>query len=79
MYTTQWCPDCRRVKMFLQNKGIAFQEVNIEEDPDAEEIVLRVNQGRRKVPTLKMGEKYFACSPYNAHELAENLGISLNS
>lgn len=79
MYTTQWCPDCRRVKMFLQNKGIAFQEVNIEEDPDAEEIVLRVNQGRRKVPTLKMGEKYFACSPYNAHELAENLGIPLNS
>lgn len=78
MYTTQWCPDCRRVKMFLQNKGIAFQEINIEEDPDAEAIVLRVNHGRRKVPTLKMGERYFACSPYNAHELAENLGIPLN-
>jgi glutaredoxin len=78
MYTTGWCPDCRRVKRFLSERGVQFREVNIEEDDEAEEIVLRVNHGKRKVPTLKVGEKYFACSPYNAAHLAEALGLPLN-
>lgn len=78
MYTTGWCPDCRRVKRFLSERGVAFSEINIEEDDGAEELVLRVNHGKRKVPTLKVGERYFACSPYNAALLAEELGLPLN-
>jgi mycoredoxin len=78
IYSTGWCPDCRRVKSFLQHRGVAFHEINIEEDPEAEEIVLRANNGRRRVPTLKVGERYFACSPYNAQQLAEELNIPLN-
>lgn len=45
---------------------MAFQEVSIEEGPDAEDIVLQVNHGKRKIPTLKVGEGYFACSAINA-------------
>jgi glutaredoxin len=78
MYSAGWCPDCRRVKTFLKERGLEFQEVNIEEDPEGEEIVLRANNGRRKVPTLKVGERYFACSPFNAQQLADDLQIPLN-
>jgi mycoredoxin len=78
IYSTGWCPDCRRVKSFLKERGIVFQEVNIEDDPAAEEIVLRANHGRRKVPTVKVGQRYFTCSPFNAQELAEELNIPLN-
>jgi mycoredoxin len=78
MYSTGWCPDCVRAKRFLKERGVEFREVNIEEDDDAEEIVMRVNHGRRKVPTLKVGERYFACSPFNAQRLAEELKIPLN-
>jgi mycoredoxin len=78
IYSTGWCPDCRRAKNFLKERGVEFQEVNIEEDPEAEALVLRANQGRRRVPTLKVGKRYFACSPFNAHKLAEELNISLN-
>jgi len=53
--------------------------VNIEEDPEDEEIVVRANNGKRKVPTLKVGERYFACSPFNAQQLADELKIPLNS
>jgi hypothetical protein len=35
--------------------------------------VIRANNGRRKVPTLKVGERYFACSPFNAQHLADEL------
>jgi mycoredoxin len=79
IYSTGWCPDCTRVKMFLKERGIAFEEVNIEKDPAGEEIVLRANHGKRKVPTLKVGERYFACSPFSARQLAVELNIPLNS
>ena len=78
VYTTHWCPDCRRAKSFLKQRGVDYQEVNIEEDPSAESIVIRANRGKRKVPTLKVGERYFTCSPFNPVELATELKLPLN-
>ena len=56
VYSTTWCPDCRAAKMALERRGIAYQEINIEEQPDAAEYVMSVNGGRRSVPTLQYGE-----------------------
>jgi glutaredoxin len=78
MYSSAWCPDCRRAKSFLKERGINFREVDIEQDPDAEEIVVKANNGKRKVPTLEIGGRYFACSPFDAEKLAEALKIPLN-
>jgi mycoredoxin len=78
IYSTGWCPDCRRAKYFLQQRGVKFEEVNIENDPEAERLVLLANNGRRRVPTVRVGERYFACSPFNAQQLAEELNIPLN-
>jgi mycoredoxin len=78
VYSTSWCPDCRRAKSFLKQHGIAFEEVNIEVDPKAEDIVLRANEGRRRVPTVKVGERFFACSPFNPQQLADELDIPLD-
>ena len=47
IYSTGWCPDCRRVKHFLKERGVEFQEVNIEQDEAAEEIVMLANHGKR--------------------------------
>jgi hypothetical protein len=58
--------------------GLLAGEINIEENAHAEEIVLRENRGKRRVPTLKVGERYFACSPFSASQLAEELQIPLN-
>jgi glutaredoxin len=79
IYSTHGCPDCFRVKRFLRDRGVAFREVDIEHDPDGENLVLRVNDGKRKVPTLEIGDRYIVCSPFHAQELADELGISLNS
>lgn len=78
MYSTAWCPDCRRARNFLKERGVASEEVNSEEDPKGEEIVIRANQGKRRLPTLKVGERYFACSAFNAQLLADKLKIPLN-
>ena len=78
MYSTTWCPDCRRAKFFLKERGVTFREVNIDKDESGEEIVLKANNGRRVVPTLEVGGRYFACSPFDAEQLAEELHIPLN-
>ena len=78
MYSTTWCPDCRRAKSFLKERGLQFREINIEQDPEAEEIVLKANNGKRRVPTLEVGGRYFACSPFSAAQLASELNIPLN-
>ena len=78
MYCTDWCVDCRRAKQFLRERGVNFSEINIDKDPDAEDLVLEVNEGRRKVPTIKVGERYFACSPFDPYLLSSELNIPLN-
>ena len=78
MYTSSWCPDCWRAKMFMKARGIEFREVNIEQDESAEGIVMQANHGKRKVPTFEVAGRYFACSPFNAADFAERLGIPLN-
>lgn len=79
IYSTTCCGDCRRVKQFLSERGIAFREVDIDETPEAEAIVLRVNNGRRKVPTIETDGRFFACSPFDPYRMAEELQIPLNS
>jgi mycoredoxin len=78
IYSTCWCCDCRRAKQFLRERGLSFREVNIDEEPSAEEIVLRANDGLRKVPTIEIDGRFFACSPFNPQKLAEELKIPLN-
>ncbi len=78
VYGTHWCPDCRRAKQFLDERGVRYSEVNIDEFPEAEEVVLRVNNGRRKVPTILVDGRYFACSPFDPYLLAEELKIPIN-
>jgi mycoredoxin len=78
IYSTGWCCDCRSAKRFLRERGVKFREVNIDDKPDAEELVLRVNNGLRKVPTIEIEGRYFACSPFDPHKLAEELKIPLN-
>ena len=52
MYSTQWCGYCKRLKKMMQDAGIDFAEVDIEQVPGTAEIVEKVNNGNRTVPTL---------------------------
>ncbi len=78
VYGSNWCGDCRRAKRFLQERGIAFKEVNIEDSPEAAALVMKVNDGRRKIPTIEIDGRYFSSSPFDPYQLAEELKIPLN-
>jgi len=63
-------------KMYLTEKGISYEEIDIEKTPEAAEIVMRVNQGKRKVPTLDIDGRFLALSPFNRRQLEEALGLA---
>jgi mycoredoxin len=52
MYSTPWCGYCHRLKGQLDREGIAFDIVDIEQDPAAASIVEAANNGNQTVPTL---------------------------
>ena len=52
MYSTVWCGYCRRLKSQMEREGIAYVEVDIEQDPSAAELVMSVNGGNQTVPTV---------------------------
>ncbi|MEV6318967.1 mycoredoxin [Streptomyces sp. NPDC051776] len=52
MYSTTWCGYCRRLKNQMDREGIAYTEINIEQDPASAAFVEKVNNGNQLVPTV---------------------------
>jgi mycoredoxin len=63
MFTTSWCGYCVRLKAQMDSAGISYQEVNIEQQPDAASFVEQVNGGNQTVPTLLFPDGSAATNP----------------
>ena len=63
MYSTTWCGYCRRLKKQLDEAGITYEVIDIEEHPDAAEFVGSVNNGNHVVPTVKYRDGSTATNP----------------
>ena len=55
MYTRPGCPDVARASYYLRRKGVKWDEVDIEADPDAKAQVIAWT-GREVTPTLWIGD-----------------------
>jgi mycoredoxin len=77
MYSTSWCGYCKRLKSQLNDLGITFEEVNIEEVPGTAEIVEKVNNGNQTVPTLVFSDGSAMTNPSakQVQEKLQSLGI----
>ena len=53
MYSTPWCGYCHRLKSQFDREGIAYEVVDIEQNPASAAFVMSVNGGNRTVPTLR--------------------------
>ncbi len=51
MYRTRFCPYCTRAAMLLKAKGVAFQEIDVSNDPDTRERLLK-ETGSHTVPQI---------------------------
>lgn len=74
VYSTSWCPDCKRAKKFFGEQRIPYFNIDIESDPEAMAYVERVNNGKRIVPTIIFPDGDILVEPTNA-QLAAKLGL----
>ncbi|HVA52888.1 MAG TPA: FAD-dependent oxidoreductase [Acidimicrobiales bacterium] len=70
-----WCPDCRRAKEFLGEHRVAYDWIDLEQHPEATELVERINGGSRSIPTIVFPDGSHLVEPGN-DELAQKLGIT---
>ena len=52
LYTTMWCPYCARAKALLDRKGIAYTEIDLMEQPNRRDEMVKRSGGRRTVPQI---------------------------
>jgi thioredoxin reductase (NADPH) len=69
-----WCPDCRRAKTFLSDQRVAYDWIDLEQHPEATEVVERLNGGSHSIPTIVFPDGSHLSEPGN-DELAEKLGL----
>ena len=72
VYTTPGCPWCRRVKKFLEDNGIEYQDFNIADDRAArEEMIAKCDS--LAVPTICINGEVIV--GFNEAVLKEKLGL----
>ena len=74
VYSTVWCPDCKRAKRFFGEQRVPYVNIDIEQDAKAMAFVEKVNDGKRIIPTIVFPDGSILVEPSNA-ELAEKLGL----
>ncbi|MBF0439554.1 MAG: glutaredoxin 3 [Magnetococcales bacterium] len=52
IYSTTVCPFCVRAKMLLNKKNVAFTEINLDQNPERRDEMVKLAGGRRTVPQI---------------------------
>lgn len=73
LFGADWCPDCRRAKSYLDDHGINYLFIDVDEHNWATEKVESINNGKRIIPTILLNNKPYT-NPNNA-KLKELLNI----
>lgn len=78
VYTAPWCRDCYVAKRWLNQNNISYQEINIDESPDAADEVIR-QTGKRAIPQFVLNgtwvQPYVPGEGFKYQEMAELFGV----
>lgn len=58
IYTTAICPYCVSAKQFFQNKGLAFQEIRVDQNPEKFSEMLTRSNNLRTVPQIFINDQH---------------------
>lgn len=78
VYSKNHCPFCDKAKHLLKTNGFEYEEIKIDEDPEAREWLIA--QGHRTAPQIYLGEQLFVEGGYqglaklNAEQIQERIG-----
>ncbi len=75
VYSTVWCPDCKRAKQFFGEQRVTYTNVDIEQDKKAMAFIEKINHGMHIIPTIVFPDGEVLIEPSNA-DLATKLGLT---
>jgi glutaredoxin 3 len=79
MYSSDWCPYCIRAKQLLANKGVAFDEIRVDGQPDVRAEMTRKAR-QTSVPQIWIGNTHVGgCDDLYALERAGKLDALLKA
>ena len=58
IYSNDLCSYCNKAKSFLMRENISFDEINISQNDQLEEDMIKKSSGLRTVPQIFIGEKH---------------------
>ena len=59
MYSADWCSDCIVAKIFFDDNKVLYELIDITKDPAASKYVIKVNGGKRIIPTFDIDGKIY--------------------
>jgi glutaredoxin len=54
VYGADWCGDTVRTKRHLDRRGVEYEYVDVDENPDGERKVIEFNKGKRRIPMVEI-------------------------
>lgn len=54
VYGAEWCGDTVRAMRHLDQRGVAYDFVDIDEDAGGEQKVIEFNNGKRRIPLVEI-------------------------
>lgn len=76
MFGAEWCGDCRRTKKQLDELGIEYDYVDLEDEPAAAEVARDIS-GRTNIPVVVYPDASHHVEPSNADVEAKLRELSL--
>lgn len=58
IYTKSTCPYCHAAKQLLNSKGAAFEEIDIQQQPEQRAVMIDRAGGRTTVPQIFIGDQH---------------------
>lgn len=71
VYSTTFCPYCKMAKEYLDQKGVSYKDVNVQEDDEAAAEMIR-KSGQMGVPVLDINGKIIV--GFNREAIDEAIG-----
>jgi mycoredoxin len=77
MYGAEWCGDCRRSQRLLNELGVVYTYINIEEVEGAADKVVEINGGAQSIPVVIFSDGSHLTEPSDPdlRKKLESLGL----
>ncbi|MCB0343066.1 MAG: glutaredoxin 3 [Pseudobdellovibrionaceae bacterium] len=57
IYSADWCPFCVRAKRLLEQKGVKYKEVNVDQHPGERQRIM-TQTGMRTIPQIFINDEF---------------------